>query len=202
MVIGLKLFDKWDCNEVKVTDISLADHINIKPLLLPYTGAKHTKKQFWKKKMHVVERLMSKLQVTGHASGSRKHMFTSGRNTGKKYMLMRTVEETFGMVERQTKKNPVQVLVNAIQNSAPKGEITSIELGGVRRPVCVDVAPQRRLDLALGFITKGAMQKSRTGKSSLAECLAEELILASNNDMKSASVSKRENLERQAEASR
>jgi small subunit ribosomal protein S7 len=66
----------------------------------------------------------------------------------------------------------------------------------------VDVAPQRRVDLALRHITDGARQSSVNNPRSIDECLAEELIMAGNNDQKSFAVAKRNEIERVAQASR
>ena len=198
----IKLFNKWDTQNIKISDPGLQAYINLKPLIIPNTGGRNARVRFGKRKMHLVERLVNKLMVTGHYSGGKKHYFTSGRNTGKKAMLTRVVEKAFDMIENSTKKNPVQVLVEAVENGAPRAEITSVEYGGVRHPVCVDSSPKRRLDLSLGLIAKGAMKRGIKNKSTLVQCLAEEITLASKNDPKALSVEKRAILEKQAEASR
>jgi small subunit ribosomal protein S7 len=66
----------------------------------------------------------------------------------------------------------------------------------------VDVAPQRRVDLALRNIADGARQAAINNPRSIEECLAEELIMAGNHDMKSFAVAKRHEIERVAQASR
>jgi len=66
----------------------------------------------------------------------------------------------------------------------------------------VDVAPQRRIDLAVRHITEGARAASVNNPRSIEECLADELVLASNNDIKSAGISKRHEIERVAQSSR
>jgi small subunit ribosomal protein S7 len=66
----------------------------------------------------------------------------------------------------------------------------------------IDVAPQRRVDLALRNICEAARQASINNPRSIEECLAEELALAANRDVKSYSVSKRYELERVAQANR
>lgn len=197
----IKLFNKWDTSNLKIVDLGLQAYINVKPLIVPHSGARNAGVRFGKRKVHFVERLINKLMVTGHYAGG-KHMFTSGRNTGKKAMTTRIVETALDIVEKKTKKNPVQVLLDAIQNGAPKAEVTSVEYGGIRHPVAVDCSPMRRLDLALGLLAKGAMKKSVKAKDSIAECLADEIILASNNDPKAMSIERRAVLEKQAESSR
>ncbi len=65
-----------------------------------------------------------------------------------------------------------------------------------------DVAPQRRIDLALRHITEGASAVVRNNPLSIQEALANELILAANKDIKSAGVAKRNEIERVAQSSR
>jgi len=199
---NVKLFGKYDCTEVRVVDVGLREYINISSIYVPFTAARHTKKRFWKRKLHVVERLINKMAVAGHSGASGKHIFTSGRNTGKKIMLSNIVEKAFNRIYEKTKRNPVQVLVDAIENAAPRGEVTSVEFGGVRRPVAVDTAPQRRFDLALSSLSKGVFSKSHGNKKELSDLLADELIFAASNDPKASAIEKRINAERQAEASR
>jgi small subunit ribosomal protein S7 len=198
----VKLYGKYDCAEVRVVDVGLQEYINISSVYIPFTAARHTKKRFWKRKLHIVERLINKMGVAGHSGASGKHMFTSGRNTGKKIMLSNVIEKAFSRIYEKTQKNPVQVLVDAIENAAPRGEVTSVVFGGVRRPVAVDTSPQRRLDLALSSLSKSIFSKSHGNKKALSDLVAEELLFAASNDPKSSAIEKRINAERQAEASR
>lgn len=196
-----KLFNKYEYS-VQVNAPGLVEYINLRPVIVPHTGGKHVKKRFWKNKLSIVERLINKIPVTGHSSLSRKHIFTSGRNTGKKQTAIAIVEEAFDRISKKTGKNPVEILVRAIENSSPRGETTAVQMGGVRRPVAVDVSPQRRVDLALGLITKGCFNRSRGSNRDMTEVLVEELIAAANNDPKSFAVDKKMNTERQAEAAK
>jgi len=198
----VKLFNRWSFEGIKVEDISLREFINLRPIIIPSTGGRWQKKRFGRRKYNIVERLINKLMVTGHMKASRKHIFTSGRNTGKKLAAMKYVEEAFEIIEKRTKENPIQVLVRAIENAAPRAGVTTVEYGGIRTPVAVDLSPLRRLDLALSFLTKGAAQKAKRSKTSIAEALAEEILLAYNNDPKSFAIDRKNAMEKQAEASR
>ena len=60
----------------------------------------------------------------------------------------------------------------------------------------MDIAPQRRVDLAIGFITRGAMQSAFKRKRSAAECLADELMLAAEYDTRSFAIGKKDEKER------
>ena len=108
----------------------------------------------------------------------------------------------FEIIATKTKKNPVQVLVEALENAAPREEITRLQFGGISVPKAVDVSPSRRLDIALRNIAKGTVDSSFKNKKPVEECLADELILASKADMNSFSVAKKEELERVASSAR
>lgn len=200
--MDVKLFNKWDTSSVKVTDPGLVLYVNLKPIIVPHSGSKYANVRFGKSKINVVERLINKMMVTGHYSTSRKHYFTSGRNCGKKQKATKIVRSALEIVEQKTKQNPVQVLITAIENGAPRAEVTSVEFGGIRHPVAVDCAPQRRLDLALAFLAKGSMKRSVSSKESISACLAEEIILTSNKDPKAMAVERKTTAEKQAEASK
>ena len=122
--------------------------------------------------------------------------------TGKKAKAFRVVKDAFDIIEQRTKKNPVQVLVEALENAAPREEITRLQFGGISVPKAVDVAPSRRLDIALRNIAKGTVQTTFKNKKPVEECLADELILASKGDMNSYSVAKKEEPERVASSAR
>ncbi len=121
---------------------------------------------------------------------------------GKKHKAYNIVKKSFKRVAERTKKNPIQILIDAVQNSAPRDETTRISYGGMTYYVAVDSAPQRRLDIALRNLAAGAFATSFTDKKPMEECLAEELILAANNDMKSFAVSRKEETERIAKGAR
>jgi small subunit ribosomal protein S7 len=102
----------------------------------------------------------------------------------------------------ETGKNPVELLVKAIENSAPNEDTTRIVYGGVVYHVSVDVAPLRRVDLALRFLTVGVKESTYSNPRAIEEALATEIILASRNDMASHAVKKKNEQERIAMASR
>jgi small subunit ribosomal protein S7 len=195
----MKLFNLWDTN-VEVKDPGLKGYINLEPVLVPKTGGKNTKVRFWKSRYSIAERLMNKLMVPGHRG--KKHKVTSGHCTGKGQQVYDIVENTFKILEEKTKKNPVEIFVKAIENSAPREEITTIEYGGARYPQAVEVSPQRRVDIALRQFAQGAYAKSFNKKIKIVDCLADEIMKAYQIDQTSTAISKKLELERQADASR
>lgn len=196
----MKLFNRWETEEVKVEDVGLQGYINLKPIIIPRTGGRHSKTQFGKSKNSIVERLMNKLMAPGHRG--KKHKTTSGHCGGKAIKACRIVENALKIVEQATKKNPVAVLVKAIENAAPREEINTIEYGGAVYPQPVEMSPQRRVDFALRLMTQGAYQKSFNAKKKIEETLADEIIKAYNCDNKSVAIAKKLELERQTDASR
>jgi small subunit ribosomal protein S7 len=200
--MDIKVFGKWDSSGVVVSDLGLKGYMNLENRLMPVSFGRTANKRFGKMKKHVVERLVDKLAVTGHLKDSRTHKRVSGRDSGKKQRIAATVEDALGIIEKRTKQNPFQILVKAIENCAPREETTRIRQGGIIAHKSVDVAPQRRLDLALRFISHGAGQRAFKKRQSLEAALAEEIIAASNNDMKIYSISKKEELERVAASAR
>lgn len=198
--MDIKLFNLWDTKDIKILDPGLNGYINLNPIIVPRTGGRHVGVRFHKNKYHIVERLINKVMVPGHRG--KKHKLTSGHNTGKGQKAYKTVEEAFKIIEKRLNKNPVEVFVRALENAAPRDEITSIEYGGAKYPQAVDMAPQRRVDLAMRLMVQGSYGKSFNGKKKISECLAEEIIAAYNFENKSTAIAKKLELERQADSSR
>ncbi len=197
---GIKVFGRWDTEGIQVADVGLRPYLSIQPRLVPKTGARYAGNKFHKSKVFIVERLMNKLMNSGHKS--KKHNKSSGSFTGKSQTAAKIVESALDIIEKKSKDNPVKVLVKAIENAAPREEIISIEYGGARYPKAVECAPQRRIDVALRYMTQGAYTKSFNSKKKIESALADEIIAASNSSMVSAAIAKKQELERQADSSR
>lgn len=198
--MSIKLFNKWEVGSIKVEDPGLKDYINVSPKTIPLTFGRNAGYRFHKSRYNVVERLMNKLKGSGHKG--KKHKITSGHFGGKGIHTYNLVMKSFEIVEKRTGKNPVEVFVKALENAAPREEITTIEYGGARYPQAVDCAPQRRIDVALKQMVQGAYAKSFNKKKKIHEALAEEIINAYNLDTQSQSIAKKLEIERQADSSR
>ena len=186
----IKLFQKWSFKEIKVEDIGLQRYLNLTPMVAPHSMGRHEHQRFRKAKVNIVERLINNLMRPGkncrQKSQNNQHRQRSLRNH----------------LRKDQPQNPVEVLVKAVENSSPCEDTTRISYGGVVYHLSVDVAPQRRIDLAIRHITEGASAASKNNPRSIQETLADELILASNKDIKSAGVAKRNEIERVAQSSR
>ena len=185
----VKLFGKWSFKGVEVKDLGLKRYISLSPVHVPHSMGRHEHGRFRKAEVNIVERLTNDLM-------------RPGKNAGKKARAINTVKNAFEIIQLRTGQSPVEVLVRAIENSAPCEDTTRISYGGIVYHQAVDVAPQRRVDVAMRLITEGARKAALNNPRSMDECLAEELILASNKDVKSYAVSKRNEMERIARSSR
>lgn len=183
------LFNKWDLNEVEVKDPGLVRYINLKSAIVPYTSGKLTRQQFAKGEMLIVERLINKLMQTEF-------------NTGAKQRAIRITKEAFEIIHNKTKKNPVQILIDAIANAGPREETVRLKYGGINVPKSVDTAPLRRINTAMRFIVDGVYAASHKNKKYVSECLADELMAAARGEAKCHSITKKEERERIAIASR
>lgn len=185
----IKIFGKWSTVGVEVRDPSLKKYISLKPVFVPHTGGRHEHIRFGKAEVPIVERLINNLM-------------RKARNTGKKNMTYNIVMKAFDIIYLRTKQNPLQVLVRAIENAAPREETTRIMYGGIIYHVAVDVSPLRRIDLALRHIAEGARLCAFRSPKPIEECLADEIILAYQNDPKSYAISRKDEIERIALSSR
>jgi len=194
------LFNRWSNEEVQVADAGLKNQINLKPVIMPRSSGKCGNVSFHKNDMHIVERFINKLGVSGHKG--KKHKRTSGRMVGQNPTLYAAVIDAFGIIEKRTNKNPLQTLVKAIENSALLEEVAAYRMGGTMARKSVITAPQRRLDVALRLLSQGIYSASFKSGQGLPNVIASELIAAANNDAKSHGVRERTRLEKEAEGAR
>jgi len=185
----MKLFEKYDLTEVIVHDAGLAKYMNLNPIVIPHTGGRWANKPFGKAKANLVERLINGMMRTENY-------------TGKKSKSYRVVRSSFEIIAKKTGKNPVQILVDALEHTAPREEITRLRFGGISVPRAVDVSPSRRLDMALRNITTGAVSATFKNRKPVEECLADEILMAAKGDMQSSAIAKKEELERVAGSAR
>ena len=196
--VNIMLFNKWDTTKIEVTDIGLSRVISLKPApVIPITFGRHEHQRLKKSDVNIIERLSNKMMHFG-----KKYAKNTGRMGGKKARVLNVVRTALDIIHIETGKNPVELLVRAIENASPNEDTTRIVYGGVVYHVSVDVAPLRRVDLALRFIAEGVREATYSNPQTIEEALAKEIILASNNDMASHAVKKKNEQERIAMASR
>ncbi len=193
----LLLFRKWDTTEIVINDLGLKTAISLKQVIIPLDFGRSALKRYNKGQVNIVERLANKLMHFG-----KKYAKNTGRQGGKKHHSLNIVKTAFEIIHLKTGKNPVEILVRAVENSAPNEDTTRIVYGGTVYHVSVDVAPLRRVDLALRFISDAIKEATFSNPKSIEEYIAEHLILAANNDPVAPSIKKKNELERVAQASR
>jgi small subunit ribosomal protein S7 len=194
----IMLFHKWDTSNIEIFDLGLRRVISLNPsMVVPVTFGRHEHQRLKKAEVNVIERLANKLLHFG-----KKYAKNTGRMGGKKAKSLNVVKTAFEIIYLETGKNPVELFIRAIENSSPNEDTTRIVYGGVVYHVSVDVSPLRRLDLALRFIAGGVRESTYSNPQMIEEVLAKEIILASNNDMNSHAIKKKNEQERIAMSSR
>lgn len=194
-----KTFGLYDMNEVSVKDDALKPYLNIEPRAITKSQGRN-RKRFSVANVHIMERLANRIAVPGHLG--KKHKIITNWATGSYANNIKIVLGAMEIIQKKKNTNPVQVLVNAVENGSPRDEITTIEYGGARYPQAVDVSPMRRISLALRWIVQGSYQKAFGKKRRMAEALANEIMLAAEGNMESYAMGKKNEAEKQADAAR
>ncbi len=197
----IKLFNTWSFKDIDIKDDTLISYINLKPIIVPHSCGRHEHKRFWKSNISVTERLLNRLLSPGFIGGKIKG-HKSSYQSGKKSKLIKSLKTAFTLIDYTTGENPIQVLVNAITNTAPREETTRIAMGGISYASAVDIAPQRRVDLALKYLVQAIAGRSSNSLKTFEENLAQELIMASKNSQESRAVKRKDEIERIAVSAR
>ena len=116
---------------------------------------------------------------------------------GKKTAAEKIVYGCFDFIKDKTKQDPRHVFNKALKRVSPIVEIRGKRVGGANYQVPQPVRPDRKIQLAFRWIINAA--KAKKGKP-MAEKLAEELMLAVNNE--GAAIKKKLDTHRMAEANR
>jgi len=186
---GIKLFGEWSFEGIEVRDIGLKRYLNVDPVYLPHTGGRHEARRFRKSKLSIVERLINNLLKPGKSGGAKSRVTNS----------MRTA---MTIINLKTGRNPIEVIVRAVENSAPNEDTTRIGYGGVVYRLAVDCSPQRRIDLALRYIAMGIKAQTFGNRRTFEEIIADQLIGAANHDNSNFAIRRKQEVERIALSSR
>src|SRR6476659_9749171 len=112
--VNIQLFHKWDMTDIAINDPGLKTVINLKPAVIPNTFGRHEHQRLKKADVNIVERLANKMMRFG-----KKYAKNTGRMGGKKARSLNMVRTAFDIIHLETGKNPVELLVKAIENSSP-----------------------------------------------------------------------------------
>jgi len=116
---------------------------------------------------------------------------------GKKSVAESIVYGALDRAADRTKRDPVQLFHEALDNVKPAIEVRSRRVGGATYQVPVEVRPERRQALAIRWLITAARGRN---ENTMEERLSGELLDAANN--RGAAVKKREDTHRMAEANR
>lgn len=197
-----KLYGKWETENIETDDKGLQRYVTLDADTPIHNQGTQSKQALGQSNINLLERLVNTLMRGGTGGKISGKLIRGRKGTGKKTKMYKIVEEAMDTIQEETGKNPIEILLKAIENSAPREETTRVRYGGVMRHEPVDVSPKRRLDFALRNIGKSVVRKSFNSPKSAAEALKEELIKASNNESDSYAVSQKINVERIAQSSR
>jgi len=194
-----KLFNIYDVSDIKVQDPGMKKYINLDSKLIVKSHGR-IREKFSKSKINLIEIFANLIAVPGHRG--KKHKIQTSWKSGKYSQNMKIVLDTLKIIEEKTKQNPIQILVTAIENAAPRDGITVIEYGGARYPQAVDISPLRRVTMTLRIIVQGSYDKSFNKKTKIEQALASEIIKAYNQDADSYAMGKKRDSEKQADSAR
>ena len=101
------------------------------------------------------------------------------------------------MIKEKSKKEPLEIFQQAMENISPFVEVRSRRIGGATYQVPVEVKGNRKFSLALRWLLVAA--RSQKGKP-MAQKLAEEILLAAKKE--GTAFRKKEETHRMADANR
>ena len=116
---------------------------------------------------------------------------------GKKSIAESILYNSFDIIEKKIKSDPLKLFRSALENVKPIIETKSRRVGGSTYQVPVEVRPGRRVNLAMKWLISFARARK---ENSMEERVAAELLDAANN--RGSSVKKREDTHKMAEANK
>lgn len=116
---------------------------------------------------------------------------------GKKSIAEKIVYGAFDIIREKTKRDPLEVFYQALNNVMPLVEVRPRRVGGANYQVPIEVRPDRSKSLGLRWLVQYA--RERQGRSMI-EKLAQEIMDAANGT--GGAVKKREDTHRMAEANK
>lgn len=197
------LFGKYSVSGLAVDDPSLASYIKLSKRPYPNIFGRRKYQAYYNAHTDIVERFISKLMRGGTGKKiSGKVIRRKGALQGKKLKVVHMLQESFDIINKKTGKNPVQVLINALQNAAPIEDTTRVRYGGISYNVAVGISSQRRLDVALRNLALAGLMGAFKNKRTLSDALANEILLAASKSPDSYAIKKRVEAERIAKRAR
>lgn len=116
---------------------------------------------------------------------------------GKKGVAQRICYDAFDIIREKTGREPLEVFEEALENIKPQLEVKARRVGGATYQVPMEIRAERQQTLGIRWLVN--CSRTRNEKT-MKERLANEIMDAINNT--GASVKKREDMHRMAEANR
>jgi len=116
---------------------------------------------------------------------------------GKKSIAEKIVYGAFEMIREKTKRDPLEVYYQALDNVMPLVEVRPRRVGGANYQVPIEVRPERSKSLGIRWLVNAS--RERAGRNMI-EKLANEIIDAANGT--GGACKKREDTHRMAEANK
>jgi len=117
--------------------------------------------------------------------------------SGKKSVAERIMYGALSTIAERSKRDPLEVFTEALDNVRPHVEVKSRRVGGATYQVPVEVRPSRRTALAMRWLSDAARKR---GEKSMTQRLANELLEAAES--RGGAVKKREDTHRMAESNK
>ena len=112
------LWGKWSFKGIEVKDLGLQRYISLHSVYLPHSMGRHEHGRFHKAEVNIVERLTNNLMQPG-------------KNAAKKARTLNVVRNAFEIIQLNTGRNPIEILVKAVENAAPCEDTTRLSYGGI-----------------------------------------------------------------------
>ena len=119
---------------------------------------------------------------------------------GKKTIAQKHVYGAFELIQKKTKKKPLEVFIQAVENVKPSMEVRPRRVGGASYQVPMPVKGDRRESLAIRWLVLAARARPNKEYHTFTEKLAAELLDAYNNT--GGAVRKKDEVHRMAEANK
>ena len=119
---------------------------------------------------------------------------------GKKTVAQSLVYGALQNIREETKEDPIQVFISALESVKPTMEVRSRRVGGAAYQVPMPVRGSRRESLAIRWLIQAAQRRSNKEYHTFAQKLKAEILDAYKGA--GGAVSKKKEMERVAEANR
>lgn len=119
---------------------------------------------------------------------------------GKKSVAQKGVYKAFAKIKGETKKEPVEIFHQALENIKPAMEVRSRRIGGAAYQVPTPVRGKRKESLSIRWLIEGAQARANSEFKTFADKLAAEIMDAAKGE--GMAVKKKTDMEKMAEANR